>query len=192
MIDMHVEFYDTSLRSMLKKLGFKNACILNSKHKGFVHGIKAGKLSVSKIKSLEEKSIIFLDKYTKESLYKHIKNAQIDIILDLDDNLKMFTEGIARLAGEKKIGVCFDFYKLLDSYGFNRARIVRNMKTLVRLCLRKNVPTIIASGARTVWDLRGTYELVAFGESLGMNRKQAKMSLDVYPNKYIKKQVLIE
>jgi RNase P/RNase MRP subunit p30 len=192
MIDMHVEFYNRLLRSKLKKLGFKNACILDSKHKGFVHGVKAGKLSVSKIKSLEKKSIIFLDRYTKESLYKHIKKAQIDIVLDLDDNIKMFTEGIARLAGEKKIGVCFDFYKLLDSYGYNRARIVRNMKTLVRLCLRKKVPTIIASGARTVWDLRGTYELIAFGEFLGMNRKQAKMSIDTYPNRYIKKQVLVE
>ena len=192
MIDMHIEFYSSDLRVTLKKLGFDNACIIDSKHKGFVHGVRTGNLSTSKIKSLGKESIIFLDKYTKASLYKHIKNVQVDIILDLDDNLKMFTEGIARLAGEKKIGVCFDFYKVLNSHGYNRSRIIRNMRSLTRLCIRKNVPLIIASGAKTIWNLRGTYELIAFGELIGMNRKQVKMSLDFYPNKYIKKEPLIE
>lgn len=193
MIDLHVEFYDKDLKKMLKKLGFSNACVIGKKHKGFISGVRVGgKLSLSKLRMLEKDNILFLSEYNKKAILHAIKNSMVDVILDLDQNMKSISLGLLKLAGEKKIGICFDFRKILETKGYVRSGILKNMRTLVKMCIRKKVPTILASGAQSLWELRSSSDLIAFGELIGMNRGQAKKSLDYYPNKYINKEAIIE
>jgi RNase P/RNase MRP subunit p30 len=64
------------------------------------------------------------------------------------------------------------------------------MKQSVKLAKKYKTPIVIVSGAKNKWELRGTGELIAFGEELGLQRNEAKAALFCFQDKLWKRQEL--
>ncbi len=133
-----------------------------------------------------------LKKYTKSSLLSNIKSLKYDLILGLEKNPSYFTSGLAKIAGQKKVGVLFLFSTLLNSKPIERSKYLRNMRKVTRLCVKYDVPIVLSSGARDMWELRGKSELLALGSIIGLNGKQAKNAISIWPMKYIYKEEIVK
>lgn len=149
-------------------------------------GKKLGFNQLGKISSFS-----VLRKYDKESLLSGIKSLNYDLIFNLEDNAKFWGDGLARIAGEKKVGVLFTLKKLLDAKPTERSKLLERMKRITKICLRKSVPIVLSSGAEEITQMRGKSELLALASLLGMNGKQAKETLTLNPNNYLKKEKLV-
>ena len=136
--------------------------------------------------------LVVLKSYTKLSLLSSIKALKHDVILGLESKPSYFTNGIAKLAGQKKVGVLFLFRTLLHAKPIQRSKYLKNMKSVVKKCVKYDVPVIISSGAKDVWELRGKSELLAFGELIGLNGRQAKNSISIWPLKYVYKEEIVK
>ena len=54
-----------------------------------------------------------LKKYDKQKLLSAIKSLNYDLILNLEEEPKVFTSGLAKLAGERKVGVLLLLNKII-------------------------------------------------------------------------------
>lgn len=83
---------------------------------------------------------------------------------------------IAKKCAQTKVGVNICFNDFLNSK--NRGATLGRMRQNVKLCLKYGAPIIISSGAAHKNELVPADNLVAFAEFLGMNKKQARESLN--------------
>jgi len=84
----------------------------------------------------------------------------------------------AKLMNKNKVSLLFTFKELRDAKGVKRALVWGRMKYEMKLCIKKSVPVIIASGAGSKDDLVEKHTLLAFGELLGLRPEQAKKALN--------------
>lgn len=83
---------------------------------------------------------------------------------------------LCRLASKNDVRVGFSFSSVLHSN--KRNIIMGRMMQNIRFCRKFKVKTIIASFARTPFDMRAPSELRAFFETLGMTSKEASQALN--------------
>lgn len=93
----------------------------------------------------------------------------------------------AKLMNKNKVSLLFTFKELRNSKGERRALIWGRMKQEIRICVKKAVPIIIASGAEKEDELVGVSSLIAMGELLGLRPEQAKKALSHVQEKIIKR-----
>ncbi len=94
---------------------------------------------------------------------------------------------IVKLMSEKSIALEINFSQFFHSQEFLRAQWMGRIKQNILLARKFKVPLIITSGATDKFSLRAPQELIALGESLGMNPREAKDSLTKNPFAIIKK-----
>ena len=128
-----------------------------------------------------------------EQLTGLVQRRDVDILLGaeyiaLTDNLHFrhagFTDVLLRKAREKNIAIGFsfsDFLRCKDDY--ERARIFGRMQQNVRLCRKCGVNVVVASFARTKWEMRGALDLLAFARVLGMTGDEARNALTFAPKR---------
>ncbi len=83
----------------------------------------------------------------------------------------------AKIAHDKEKIIAFNFSTILNSTPERRALILGRMRQNVKLCRKYKVKMFIGTFASNPYELRGEYELKAFGYFLGMNSKEIKESL---------------
>lgn len=79
-----------------------------------------------------------------------------------------------------KKGIClgFNFSKVLGSSPVTRGKILGKMKQNFKLCKKYGVPTLIASFARSPYQMRSAHDLRITFESFGMPKDMAKKSIE--------------
>lgn len=129
--------------------------------------------------------ISLLVDYDKMELLTAIKRAKYDLVVN--PTSKVFTRGIAKIAAEKKVGVCLELRKLYYLRGCDLSFTLRDMRDVVKLCVKYKVPIVLCTGAVKPEELRSPHSLIVFGQILGLNVKQAKMAVTYYPEQYVRR-----
>jgi len=129
--------------------------------------------------------ISLLVDYDKMKLLTMIKRARYDLVVN--PTSKVFTRGIAKIAAEKRVGVCLELRKLYYLRGYELSVALRDMRDVVKLCVKYKVPIVLCTGAVKSEELRSPHSLIVFGQVLGLNAKQAKMAITYYPEQYVRR-----
>lgn len=128
-------------------------------------------------------ALIVSDKGTR----KNFENKNIKMLFDLEnvpgrDALHQRKSGLnhilAKIAFEKKKIIGFNFSNILNSDDEKRALLLGRMRQNVKLCRKYDVKMFLGSFASDPYELRGKYELRAFGAMIGMTPKEIKDSLE--------------
>ena len=85
---------------------------------------------------------------------------------------------LCKIAHSKEKTIAFSFSSLLNSKGMLRAQIIGKMAQNVKFCRKYKVKTIIASFAKSPYQMRSSQDLASFGEIIGMHPQEAKNALN--------------
>jgi RNase P/RNase MRP subunit p30 len=85
---------------------------------------------------------------------------------------------LCRLAKENKVKIGFSFNSILAANTLTRAQILGRIQQNIKLCRKYKCVTVIASFAKTPFEMRSPQNLMAFFIELGMHQKEAKDSLN--------------
>ncbi len=170
-----------------EKLGFKGLVFLynSSKFPEISSKFKitqALSLPTSKINvALSKKVLAFHKSHDKA---REAIERSFDVIFEIEDDPRIdhlhfrnsgLNHILCRFANKNKVKVGFSFSAILHSH--KRNIILGRMIQNIRFCRKFKLKTIIASFARTPFDMRSPQELRAFFETLGMTSKEASESL---------------
>lgn len=89
--------------------------------------------------------------------------------------------GLIRDAAIKKKPFEIPVLPFLESEGIQRAALMGRARFFIKLCLKLGAPIIIVSHARDIYNLKSPHELIAIGESLGLEYDQAKWAITEIP-----------
>ena len=160
--DFWIEEFD---EKFLQKFGFEGVCVFGE--------AKGKKIKVLKGKKIIAKNVNELKKAIKVKadfllLVKPKEKIQRTAIRKyLVDGINAFVKyPLIKEMAEKNIAVVMAFSDLLNSK--EPQKTIAKMRYTIKLAKKYKTPIVIASGARTKWELRGTSELIAFGEALGL------------------------
>ncbi|WNY24648.1 RNase P subunit p30 family protein [Methanolapillus millepedarum] len=92
---------------------------------------------------------------------------------------------VAKLAADNHVAFGFDLFPFLQTRGFRRSRLFAGVFDMIPILQKYDVPILISSGAKSVYDLRDSYELIAFGELLGLSQADAQKAVFEFPKKII-------
>src|SRR3989344_5713528 len=122
---------------------------------------------------------------SEEKNRKAVENKQVDILLAPErigkkDRLNQRDSGLndvlCKFARDNDVAIGFSFSDLLNSKF--RAVLLGRMMQNVRLCRKYKVRMVLASFAKDPWEMRTAYDLLAFGQVLGMTPKEATIALN--------------
>lgn len=124
---------------------------------------------------------------SEERNRKILSNLKIDIIYGFEeqekkDSLHFRSSGlnqvILKLAQQNKIAIGFNFSTLLNCVdNFQRALLIGRIKQNVKFCRKYKVKMVVASFAKSRYEMRDAKDLLAFARVIGMNGKEANEAL---------------
>ena len=80
---------------------------------------------------------------------------------------------VAKFAADKKTAFAFDIAPfLLAKSGYRRSKLFSDTAEMIQILRKYNVPILLCSGAGSVCEQRGPYELEAFGRLLGLTQEE--------------------
>ena len=84
---------------------------------------------------------------------------------------------VAKIAVDKKTAFGFDIAPFLSVKGYRRSKLFADVSEMIPILRKYKVPILLFSGADSVYELRGSYELEAFGRLLGLTREEASQAV---------------
>lgn len=84
---------------------------------------------------------------------------------------------MAKLAYRNDISIAFPFSTILNSEKKQRAELIGRITQNIKLCRKYKTKTIIASFAKSPYEMRSPNDLISFFTNIGMHPKEAKDSL---------------
>ncbi len=182
--DFWVEEFDEKI---LQKLGFEGACVFKEAKSKKIKILRGEKIIAKNGNELKQKTKSKADFLLLVKPKEKIQ--RIAIKRCLVDGINAFVKyPLIKEMAERNIAVVISFNDLLNSK--EPQKTIAKMKQTIKLAKKYKTPIIIVSGAKTKWELRGTSELIAFGEILGLKRNEAKKALYVFQNKICERQQL--
>lgn len=143
---------------------------------GFDEIIYYKNLNIVKASSSEEKN------------RKILSDSRIDIVcgfeeIDKKDSLHFRSSGLnqvlLKLANRNQIVIGFNFNVLLNCKDtFETALLMGRMKQNVKFCRKYHVKMVVASFAKSKYEMRDVKDLLAFARVLGMNGGEANEALN--------------
>lgn len=176
---------------MSKELGFDKLCFIYSlkdfpknEIKGNLKAILSKPSEVAKAKKMAK--IVLVE--SSDSDRPLFEKGNFDIIFNLEKDIKKdllhskrsgLNQVLCNLLNKKDKIVAFNFNSLLKSNKGLRVNIMGRMMQNVKLCRKYKIKTLIASFAKTPYEMRASHDFIAFGINLGMHPKEAKDSLNI-------------
>jgi RNase P/RNase MRP subunit p30 len=151
-----------------KKLGFKR--VLCSEINYCERSIKLvkGKFNVAKGGSLET---------NREAVRK-----PVHVLLDpVDVTRRFFDTAVAQIAKDNGVAIGISLASLLAVRGPNRARLLRNVIYMLKICRKLRNDVIIVSGASDPLGMRYPQDLASIGSLLGLDRPQSEWAVSQAP-----------
>jgi RNase P/RNase MRP subunit p30 len=87
---------------------------------------------------------------------------------------------LCRIAKDNKIRIGFSFSSVLNSNGMSQAQILGRMQQNIQFCRKYKCKMVIASFAKSPYEMRAPKDLMAFFTELGMHQKEAKDALNAF------------
>jgi len=87
---------------------------------------------------------------------------------------------MCRFAKENNVKIGFSFNSILNSSTMSRAQIIGRMQQNIALCRKYKCKTVIASFAKSPYEMRSPKDLLAFFIEIGMHQKEAKDALNAF------------
>ena len=84
---------------------------------------------------------------------------------------------VAKIAADKNTSFGFDIAPFLSVKGYRRSKLFADVSEMIPILRKYKVPILLFSGADSVYELRGSYELEAFGRLLGLTREEASQAV---------------
>lgn len=186
--------------AMASTLGYKKLCFVYDN----LEIIKKLKSKKEKTKTKEKPEILYAALTDFKQLQKAKQAADIILIessendrklLENTDKLTIFNleqtrkkdfmhqrasglnHVMAKLAYRNDISIAFNFNSILNSEKKQRAELIGRISQNIKLCRKYKTKTIIASFAKTPYEMRSPYDLISFFSNIGMHPKEAKDSL---------------
>ncbi len=85
---------------------------------------------------------------------------------------------LCKIARDKGKAVGFSFNSVLHASGPTRSFIMGRMQQNVQLCRKYKVNMVLASFAKSKWDVRSAHDMICFGQAIGMTAAEAKKALN--------------
>ncbi|MBI4173366.1 MAG: hypothetical protein HY519_01475 [Candidatus Aenigmarchaeota archaeon] len=107
---------------------------------------------------------------TSEGLRAALETAELDIVLPqwVAEARPQLDHVMAAFAKKNNVAVCLSFGQLLHSSRLSRITAMRSMLQAARLLRKCKAPFVLSAEARSAFDLRAPYDLMAFGRQLGL------------------------
>lgn len=196
--DFHLYFVPT--KAWLEEFGFEGACVINKEfdQEGLIKGeeIKAkGKQEIQEKVKKSEADFIILEKAPDRIVQYAIQEGIVNCVTDLEKGrsgvpLHYRNSGMnqvmAKAASENEVIIDFNFNTILSSKGEKRALMLSRMRQNIELCKKYNAPIILSSGALSKFQMVPAYDLVGFGQVLGLTKGEAKKALNSSQKKILK------
>ena len=150
---------------------------------GYSELVFIGNVDISKLKSkikISSNKRIFKSDITKDRNLIECKKA--DMIYEFEqqsrkDSMHFRSSGInqviAKLMKLKNVSYGLSFSQLLNASKEEQARIIGRTMQNIRLCKKYKVKVVVASFARTPYEMRDHKDLVAFAKTLGLHDYKA-------------------
>jgi len=119
---------------------------------------------------------------------KSVETPEVDILLhpEFERRDSGFNHIMAKLAKENNVAIEVNFREILLSSKNTRSHIIHNISENVKLCKKFHVPIIICSGAVSHLQMKDPKVLISMGTLLGLELKEAKISVSEIPENIIK------
>lgn len=180
---------EKELLNMAKELGFQKLYfVYDLKNYPIENYIGADKIILAKsyeIKKARQISKIVIVESSEQNR-QVIEKSLFDIIFNLETEKKQdlmhskrsgLNQVLCKLISKKNKFVAFNFNLLLKANKGLRVNLLSRMNQNVKLCRKYKVKMLIASFAKTPYEMRAAHDMIAFGINLGMHPKEAKLSL---------------
>jgi len=113
-------------------------------------------------------------------------SADVDAVIPVSNNSQKPAAGqinhiIAKIAADRKTAFAFDIAPFLFVKGYRRSKLFADAAEMIQVLRKYNVPVLLFSGACSVLEQRGPYELEAFGQLLGLTREETTAAVSTLP-----------
>lgn len=125
---------------------------------------------------------------SEEKNRKIVSDSKVDIAYGFEDAAKKdslnfrnsgLNQVLLKLAYQNKTAIGFDFGMLLNCRdNFERALLIGRIKQNVKFCRKYKVKMVIASFAKSRYEMRDAKDLLAFARVIGMNGREANEALN--------------
>ena len=123
------------------------------------------------------------------------ENSKVDILAHpelgrLDSGLD---EVCLNSAKENNVAIEINFNEVLFSYRKPRSYILNHVSKNIKLCDAYKVPIVLASGAKSKWEMRDPRQIISVGNILGLELGKAFLSMTSVPQTIVEnnKKVLL-
>jgi ribonuclease P/MRP protein subunit RPP1 len=118
-----------------------------------------------------------------------VETPEVDILAhpELGRSDSGFNYVLAKLASKNDVAIEINFREILTSSGVTRSMVLSHMRENIKLAKKYKVPIVLCSGAISNWELRSPLCLISMATQLGLELKEAKLSLSKIPEKIIKR-----
>lgn len=191
---------ESEFTAMAKKLGYSKLCfvyddldiikkLISKKEKTktkekpeILYGALTDFKNIQKAKQIA--NLVLIE--SSENDRKILENADEIILFSLEQTRKKdfmhqrasgLNHIMCSLAKRNDISIAFNFNLILNSEKKQRAELIGRISQNIRLCRKYKVQTIIASFAKTPYEMRSPHDLISFFANIGMHPKEAKDSL---------------
>lgn len=111
---------------------------------------------------------------------------EVDAVIPVSNSSQKPSAGqinhiVAKIAAGKQTAFAFDMAPFLFVKGYRRSKLFADAADMIPVLRRYNVPILLFSGAGTVFEQRGPYELEAFGQLLGLTQEETTAAVARLP-----------
>lgn len=92
---------------------------------------------------------------------------------------------IARAAGENKIAIEVNLGRVINSWGFSRVYLIRNIRRNLKLARKYKVPLVATTGAKSFIELRGGDGVHHLLRLIGFEEEEVAEAMYAVPNKIL-------
>lgn len=118
-----------------------------------------------------------------------VETPEVDILAhpELGRTDSGFDSVLAKLATKNNVAIEINFREILVSSGRTRSMILSHMRENIKLAKKYRTPIILSSGAISNFEMRDPYCLISMATQLGLELRDAKLSLSKIPQQIIKR-----
>lgn len=194
--DFHLHFRPS--KEWLERLDLEKACMIGKvEEKYLLQGEEIEATSKQELRKKvreSEADFIILKKAPNEIVQYAIQEGVVDCVTGLEKGKQHvpllyrnpgFNQVMAKAAAENQVAIDFNFRNIRKTEGEKRSRLLARMKQNLKICKKYGSPIILSSGAETKWEMVPAYDLVGFGQVLGLTKGEAKKALNEFQQNFL-------
>jgi len=140
--------------------------------------------------------LVFVDGRNEEAARTASESWDVDLIVNPElngekDLVHQRSSGLdhvmASYMAERKIGYVINFSNLLQVTGGRRVQLFGRIMQNIMLSRRYGVKVVLATGARTRWDVRNPHDMTALSFFLGLTESEGNHAVSENPEHFLKK-----